>query len=272
MTRDYHMHPMVVQRPEQFDLFVKKAIAEGIEEICVTDHMPLFCSCAKDRIPHGQIKQYCAAVRRFAKDYENDISIKLGIEIDFHPSVTDEIEAVLDAGEFDFILGSSHLHVIKQHEWFKNNVSYNEYAKAMFENTILAVQSGYFDAIAHIDMHRRIFARKDKFPLIDDGYSESVHAKLIDETLDAFAESGVRLELNAHVAELSGCIEDMYPHTYIVERALEKGIKFTYGSDAHSPASVGVCLEELRKHPIYKKALDTWETEGDDRYVFSKEK
>lgn len=258
MFKDYHMHPMVVQKPEQFDLFVQKAKAEGIEEICITDHMPLLCSNAKDRIPHGKVKEYCMAVREFAKQYQDEISIKLGIEIDFHPSVKDEIEAVLETGEFDFVIGSSHLHVIKAKEWFQNNVTYNEYAKAMFENTILASQTGWFDTIAHVDMHRRIFARKDKFPLVDDGYSESLHAKLIEEMLDAIVENGVRLELNPHIAELTGHIEDMYPHTYIVEQALGKGIKFTYGSDAHVPQSVGACLKELQEHELYKKALATW--------------
>ena len=260
MIKDYHMHPMVVQKPEQFDLFVRKAVAEGIEEICVTDHMPLLCSHAKDRIPHGKVKEYCASVRKFAEQYKSKISIKLGIEIDFHPSVKDEIEAVLEAGEFDYVLGSSHLHVIKQHEWFQNNVTYNEYAKAMFENTILAAQSGYFDAIAHVDMHRRIFARKDKFPLIDDGYAEDLHTQLIHEILDVIAENGVRLELNPHIAELTGNVMDMYPSIYVTEKALEKGIKFSFGSDAHKPESVGACLKEVREHEIYGKALATWET------------
>lgn len=259
MTKDYHMHPMVVQRPEQFDLFVQKAVAEGIEEICITDHMPLLCSNAKDRIPHGKVKEYCASVRRFAEQYKDKISIKLGIEIDFHPSIKDEIEAVLDAGEFDYILGSSHLHVIKKNEWFQNNVTHNEYAKAMYENTLLAVESGYFDAIAHFDMHRRIFARKEKFPLIDDGYMESRHVKQIDAILDSMVKNNVRLELNAHIAELSGCIDDMYPSIYVVQEALRKGIKFTYGSDAHKAESVGVCLKEVREHEIYGKALATWE-------------
>ena len=95
--------------------------------------------------------------------------------------------------------------------------------------------------------------------MIDDGYFESLHEKLIDETLDAFVENGVRLELNAHIAELTGCIEDMYPHTFILQRALDKGISFTYGSDAHKAESVGVCLKELRKHELYKQALAMWE-------------
>lgn len=259
MIKDYHMHPAVLQNPEQFDLFVQKALAEGIEEICITDHMPLSCSIAKDRIPHGKIKEYCTTVRRLAEQYRNEISIKVGIEVDFHPSVKEEIDAVLDAGEFDFLLGSSHLHVIKSKEWFQNNVTHTEYAKAMYENTILAVQSGLFDSIAHVDMHRRIFARKDKLPLIDDGYIESSHEKLIEEMLDAFVENNVRLEINSHIAELTGRFEDMYPHTYIVERALRKGIKFTYGSDAHAPESVGACLKELRNHKLYRQALATWE-------------
>ena len=222
--------------------------------------MPLLCSQAKDRIPHGKVAEYCATVREFAKQYGNKISIKLGIEIDFHPSVKDEIEAVLDAGQFDYVLGSSHLHVIKAKEWFQNNMTYNEYARAMFENTILAAESGYFDAIAHVDMHRRIFARKDKFPLIDDGYLEELHVQLIHETLDALVEHGVQLELNPHVAELTGNIEDLYPSNYIVENALKRGIKFTYGSDAHTSKSVGACLRNLREHEIYRKALETWET------------
>ena len=82
---------------------------------------------------------------------------------------------------------------------------------------------------------------------------------MIDETLDAFVENGVRLELNAHIAELTGCIEDMYPHTFILQRALAKGISFTYGSDAHKAESVGVRLKELRKHELYKQALAMWE-------------
>lgn len=260
MIKDYHMHPMVVQKPEQFDLFVRKAIAEGVEEICITDHMPLLCSTAKDRIPHGKVKEYCTAVRNLAKQYKDEISIKLGIEIDYHPSVRDEIDAVLEAGEFDFVLGSSHLHVIKAHEWFQNNVTHNEYAKAMFENTISAIQTGFFDAIAHVDMHRRIFERREKFPLIDDGYSEVSHVKLIDEVLDALKEHSVRLELNPHIAELKDDIEYMYPSTSIVSKALEKGIQFTFGSDAHKPESVGACLQKLREHEIYQKALATWET------------
>lgn len=261
MRKDYHMHPMVVQNPEQFDLFVKKALAEEIEEICVTDHMPLLCSQAKDRIPYGKVKEYCVAVRNFADQYKQDISIKLGIEIDFHPSVRDEIEEVLEAGEFDFVLGSSHLHVVREKELFQGRTTRSEYAKAMFENTVEAAQSRYFDAIAHLDMFRWIFSKDDRYPLVNDGYSEKMHETLIDEVLEAIKEYNLRLELNPHFAGRTGNIADTYPSCYIVEKALARGISFSFGSDAHTPKCVGEYLNELRRHEVYRKALATWENE-----------
>lgn len=259
MRKDYHMHPMIIQKPERFDAFVQKAIQEGIGEICVTDHMPLQCSNAKDRIPHGEVKAYCTAVRNFAKQYEADISIKLGIEIDYHPSVKNEIEDVLEAGEFDFVLGSSHLHVVQERELFNHKTTRNEYARAMFENTIGAIQSGYFDAIAHLDMFRWVFSRSDRYSLVDDGYSENLHIALIDETLCAIRQHDLLLEINPHFAGQTGNISDTYPCGYVVERALQKGIRFSFGSDAHTPECVGEFLNELREHPVYGEAINTWE-------------
>ena len=117
MRRDYHMHPTVMQHPERFAAFVQTALERGIGEICVTDHMPLSLSSAKDRILPGTVREYCKRVRELAAAYADVITVKCGIEIDFHPSVMGEIEEVLGAGEFDYILASSHMHIfIKDYE------------------------------------------------------------------------------------------------------------------------------------------------------------
>lgn len=85
------MHPMVVQNFEGFDDFARQAIARGIQEVCVTDHMPLSISNAGDRIPAGKVTEYCQKVRKLACKYEGRLSVKLGIEIDYHPDYIDEI-------------------------------------------------------------------------------------------------------------------------------------------------------------------------------------
>ena len=261
MVKDYHIHPQVVQNPDRFDEFARVAMENGIYEVCITDHMPLTGSDAGDRIPDGMVQEYCFQARKIVQKYEGRLSVKLGIEIDYHPSLTNQIEEVLKAGDFDFVLGSSHLHAIKELDIFNVVKSCSRYAEAMLINTISAAESGYFDAIAHIDMYNWIFSNPERFSLADDGFSEQKYDELIDRTLDVIKDNDLYLEVNPHFAVAQGNISNVYPSASITERALDKGIKFSYGSDAHIPEDVGVMLGNLRKHKIYGKALQLWEAD-----------
>ncbi len=256
MRKDYHMHPTVVQNPERFANFVKRAKEQGIGEICVTDHMPLSVSAASDRIPQGQVGTYCAQVRELAKRYEGEISVKCGIEIDYHPSVLPEVETVLAQGSFDFILASSHMHIfIKDYERY----TCDDFAAAALENSIQAVQTGLFSAVAHPDMYRFVFTNPQRFPLKNGEYDVMRHKETVMELLDAVARRGMYLEINPHLAEARKDLQYLYPQEPIAWWALEKGVRFCYGSDAHKPQSVGACLQELEAHPVYAQALKDWE-------------
>ena len=110
--KDFHMHPNLLKKPKQADLFIKRAIELNFDEICFTDHMPFSVTGDEhDRIPFGMVKDYCEKVREKADEYKNQIIIKTGIEIDYHPKCLKEIEEVLSQGEFDYIIGSSHLNI-----------------------------------------------------------------------------------------------------------------------------------------------------------------
>ena len=58
VIRDYHMHPQIITKPELFAQFVETARKNGIEEICITDHMPLIGSSLKDRLPADHKENY----------------------------------------------------------------------------------------------------------------------------------------------------------------------------------------------------------------------
>lgn len=258
MKKDYHMHPRVIEGDERFDLFAAEALKKGIEQVCITDHMPLSISSASDRIARGRVGEYCRRVRELSEKYEGRLEIKCGIEIDYHPSVIGEIEEVLAAGEFDYILGSSHMHLfIKDFEKY----SYNGFAEAALENALRAVESGWFSTLSHPDMYRFAFGDGGRFPFYGEGYDVYKHEALINELIEKIAERGMRMEINPHLAEKSGDLFYVYPQAEIVEWALERGVKFTYGSDAHKPSSVGVLLSELEAHPVYGKAIKQWEDE-----------
>ena len=259
MKKDYHIHAQVLPNPAGAESFVQTAIERGFGEICITDHMPLSISTAGDRIPHGMVKEYCRQVGELAKKYEDRITVRTGIEIDYHPTLISEIEAVLGEGTFDYVLGSSHLHIFKD-RYFNPPVSRKEFANAVLENVALAAESGYFDVIPHMDMYRWVFTWSGNRPsLIDDGFSEQEMVPAIDAALHAIHQNGVRLEINPHFAESTGLLENAYPSALILQRALAMGIPFSYGSDAHHAESVGVLWNELMAHPTYGQALRQWE-------------
>ena len=258
MRKDYHMHPMVIQAPERFDEFVQSALRKNIGEICITDHMPLSISSASDRIPNGRVGEYCRRVRELSERYNGIIDIKCGIEIDYHPSVIGEIEEVLSAGEFDYILGSSHMHLfIKDFE----NYSFNGFAETALENAVRAAETGWFSTISHPDMYRFAYSNRERFPFYGEGYDVYKHEALIKELIEKVAERGMRMEINPHLAEKSGDLFYVYPQAEILQWATEKGVKFTYGSDAHKAESVGALLSVLEAHPLYGKAIKEWEDE-----------
>ena len=259
MIKDYHIHPQIIKDESLFDAFAEEALEKGVQEVCITDHMPLIGSMASDRIPFGKVEEYCEKAKGIADKYQGKLSVKVGIEIDFHPSILDQVEEVLKVGGFDYILGSSHLHAIPGLDIFRRCQTRNAYAEAMFQNTKLAAESGYFTAIAHPDMYQWIFSRPDRFPLEDDGFCEEKHRELIDSMLDAIKHHDLCLEINPHYAVAQKSMDKVYPSVTMTERALQKGIRFSFGSDAHAPQDVGAMLLELRQHSVYKKALATWE-------------
>lgn len=255
LKKDYHLHPRILNPIEPFDAFVHAALRKGIKKICVTDHMPLSVSNASDRIPKGKVKEYCHKVRELAERYEGTISIQCGIEIDYHPLVLGEIEQVLEEGNFDYVLGSSHMHIfIRDYSAY----TFNDFASLAIENSIRAAECGWFHAISHFDMYRFAFENPHRFPLINDRYNILKHELQIRTFLKTVSQNHVLLEINPHLAEEKGNLSYVYPQEQIVQWALEENCTFSYGSDAHHSESVGTYLNVLETHSVYEKALKTW--------------
>lgn len=260
MVKDYHFHPMLTQCPERLGGFIDTALKNGVEEICITDHMPLsFIPDGTDRIPHGMVKDYVKRAREMRSHYEGVISVKCGIEIDYHPSVTDEIRAVLETADYDYIIGSTHLHVFVPDF---PNYTFNDYATMWLENEIRAVETGWFHVVSHMEMYRFMFAYPHRFPLVDDGFDLMRHEALIRELLRKAKERDMYIEINTNLArQINNDLSFAYPQATVMEWAREEGVRFSYGSDAHLPHQVGSLLTSLRESPVYRDAIAEWEKE-----------
>ena len=253
---DYHMHPNIINKPDNADLFINHAIEMGFDEICFTDHMPLSICNAADRIPKGEVEKYCELVREKAAEYKDHIVIKTGIEIDYHPDFIDEIESVLCAGQFDYIVGASHLH-IPGYNIDMSKLTYNDFARISFETSLCAINSGYFDAIAHLDLFRWVFTLPKRFPLIaDEPFDLDKHKPILKEIMKALEVKKMMLEINSIAILHNVSNNGMYPEKEIINLSYGYDLKYIFGSDAHSFDRIGEGFNEMQLSQEYGEAMN----------------
>ncbi len=254
MWCDYHMHPQILKENSQANLFVEQAINMGLTEICFTDHMPLSFHNAADRIGKGRVGEYCQRVSELADKYKKDITIKTGIEIDYHPDYIGEIEQVLNQGSFDYVLGSSHLHIGGYGIDFAS-LTADGFVSITLDNILSSVKSGYFDGIAHMEMYLWVIDNPQRFPLRTHTVDYNIHRDKICAILNEIANKNLFLEINSHRMATTGNMELVYPSRGVLRLAAGKNIRYRFGSDAHIPEHVGFGLEELENDSLYGRYL-----------------
>ncbi len=239
ILRDGHTHPNILKKPEQADEFVRRAAELGLSEIVFTDHMPFSRTGDEhDRIPPGAVGEYCRAVRRTAKKYEDTVRVSCGIEIDYHPDDVDEIKDVLSAGEFDTVLGSSHLSIFG-YGYDYGKMTFTDYAALVLENTVSAAESGLFDVMTHLDIYRIVFTWTDDHPLTDDGFELGRVEPTLRAAFRAMEKNGAALEINTAPLYKSFDTFGVYPEKRILDIAADYSLRYVCGSDAHVPERVG---------------------------------
>ena len=248
------MHPNLTNEPDRANEFIESAIEKGFSEICFTDHMPLSIDNAGDRIKKGNINQYCEAIQEKAKEYEGVIKIKTGIEIDYHPDFINEIETVLEQGTFDYIIGASHLH-IPGFDIKMATMTPDEFAKMSFENSLLAIKSGYFDTIAHLDLQRWVYTLPKRFKMLKGEYDIKNHISIIKEIMKELEKNKVKLEINTIAILHKVSDEGAYPCHEIMNISYDYNIDYVFGSDAHSYDRVGEGYDKLKESKEYGRAL-----------------
>jgi histidinol-phosphatase (PHP family) len=94
--------------------------------------------------------------------------------------------------------------------------------------------TGLVDCLSHLDLIK-IHGHRPKSPIND----------LVAETLDFVAGRNLAIELST--AGWRKPVNQLYPADEIIRLAMEKGIRFTTASDAHSHVQLGENYERLGK-------------------------
>jgi histidinol-phosphatase (PHP family) len=240
---DYHVHLRPDGDDTSADRYFTVANAEryretagerGIEELGVSEHLHRFVQ-ALDVWTHpfwrsnavDDLDAYCAFVRE-------ETDLRLGIEADFVVGREDRLATLLEARDWDYVVGSIHFlsgeAVDMRGEWdVWRGGDPDKVWSRYFETLGEAARTGMFDILAHPDLVK-VFGQGAPVP---DGDLR----RFYDRAMDGIAESDVAVEVST--AGLRKPAAEIYPAPPFLEMCLEAGRPVALSSDAHRPEELG---------------------------------
>ena len=241
---DYHLHviahddrPMTV---ENILSYCGVAESRGVREMGITEH---------DRY----LDKIDVAAFQEAREESDEVSLRLGIEIDFVPGQEERMESDATALPYDYVIGSVHrvdgdeVDRATDQGIYERYDTYELYA-AYYRNVREAALSGRFEVIGHPDLIK-IFRH----------YPERDITPLLEETADAVAEADVVVDVNA--AGLRKPVGEIYPSKKFLEMFHRRGVPIILSSDAHVPNEVAAGYDKSLKlvHDVGYREVATFE-------------
>ncbi len=242
MLTDYHLHlrPDDVGTAEEHftaenvDRYLAAAEEHGIAELGVSEHVYRFTEALglwdhpfwRDQAT-DDLDAYCEFVRT--------TSLRLGLEADFVRGAEDRIANLIEARDFDYVVGSVHflgeagaLDDTRYDVW-ERIPDPDELWRRYFEWVSEAARSGLFDILAHPDLVK-IWGEARPAPDRDPRV-------FYEPAIEAIAESQIAVEIST--AGLRKPVGELYPSRAFAEMCVEAGAVFALSSDAHVPEHIG---------------------------------
>ncbi|MBX5470463.1 MAG: histidinol-phosphatase [Thermoleophilaceae bacterium] len=256
---DFHVHLRPDEHPSEardhftaanVERYTTVAEERGIESLGVAEHVHRFRQ-ALDVWQHpfwqrnavDDLDAYCEFVR-------SETPLKLGIEADFVPGREDRMANLLDAREWDYVIGSVHFlrdQAVDMDEWdVWTSGDPDKVWRRYFETLGEAARSGLFDVLAHPDLVK-VWGPERPRP---DGDLR----RFYELAMDGIAESDVAIEVST--AGLRKPVGEIYPARPFLEMCLEAGRPVALSSDAHVPDQLGYRYDEAVE---YLRALGVTE-------------
>lgn len=239
MILDLHTHNYRCGHAKgRLEEYVIQAIKMDFDYLGFSDHAPLLNQEADQPAPgmhmaKSELNSYYEEAIRLKEKYSNKINLLIGIEIDYFDGFTDEYLNYINKYRFDYIIGSVHYfndyHVFDPERWENTNNQLDEITK-YYSLIKKLIKADMIDVLAHIDAIKALNIEKYRYDISD-------------EILGLVLEYDLTLEINT--SGFKKC-EQLFPHPEIIKRANEKGITFTYGSDAHSPKDIGYGWKKVK--------------------------
>ncbi len=246
MLTDYHVHLRPDEPGTTAERYFTAANAQryreaagerGIAELGVAEHVYRFKQALAvwdhpywTDNAHDDLDAYCAFVR-------DETDLKLGIEADFIPGREERMRDLLEAREWDYVVGSIHflgdgaLDYAKYDVWTSGR-SADEVWSTYFRWLGELAATGMFDILAHPDLVKIWGPTDAQRP-----WPEKDLRFYYDLAMEQIAESGIAVEVST--AGLRKPVGEIYPDRAFLEMVADAGNPVALSSDAHTPDILG---------------------------------
>jgi histidinol-phosphatase (PHP family) len=248
MLTDYHVHLREDEDREppergaftsaNVERYIAAAEAAGIAELGCSEHVYRFVQALElwrhpfwEEQARDDLDAYC--------DFVRTTPLRLGLEADFVPGAEDRTRNLLEAHDFDYVIGSVHFidRGAVDHEgwdvWMREGDPDTVWRR-YFETLAEAARSRLFDVIAHPDLVKYWGPRRPS-PERDPRF-------YYEPAVEAIAEADVAVEVST--AGLRKPVGELYPAPAFAEMCLDADASFSLSSDAHNPNDIGHSYEE----------------------------
>lgn len=263
MLIDYHTHhARCGHAVGSLEEYVRRGIEIGLSQIGLSDHMPLLhvdpaAYYPEMAMPMEELPRYVEEAFSLKEKYRGQIDVRVGLEGDYIEGWEEQIEGIIRAYPWDYVIGSVHFlgewdvsDFRQVHHWEGQDVFavYERYYDAVAK----AAATGFYDIMGHLDVIKRFGHRPD-------AARQAETEALERRALEAVRAAGVAMELNA--SGLSKPVAEMFPSRRVLAAAIERGIPLTVGSDAHDPMKLSEHLDKARAllHELGVRELATFE-------------
>ena len=206
--------------------YIEKAIAGGLKILGFSDHTPQLYPngyVSPDKMLPSQLEDYVDTVLRLKDEYKNDITIHLGLEVEYYPMMWEALLRFLEPYPIEYMLLGQHYvdNEIDNPPYSGRRTDSLERLHAYCTQCMEALETGRFLYSAHPD-------------LLNYAGSDELYVKEMGALCRFCRERGIPLELN-----LLGLRDHRrYPRDLFWEVAAEEGNAVVLGSDAHTPGDV----------------------------------
>jgi histidinol-phosphatase (PHP family) len=236
---DYHVHTGLCNHATgSMEQYVQAAVAKGLATICFLDHLTFQEAGRANAMSAREVPMYVNEARRLERQYREQISVRVGLEIDFSPRHAAQCIEIVDTFDLDVVGGSVHFLdgqdvVSRRSAWSRGEIS----ADVVYPKYLEALESmldyDYFDVVCHLDLPKKYDQRPSSSAL--EGFMG---------VLKKIRQKGRAVELNTSGFHYP--VKEAFPSPELLGWCAQLQIPVVTGSDAHTPETVGRDFERAR--------------------------